>query len=100
MKVAYETLSEAINALKQEGFTYDYNLQDKGILNSQKKSHIPASDLTVVCVYRFEGNTNPDDNAMLYAIETARGEKGLLLDAYGVYAGEISREMLDKLKIH
>lgn len=69
MKVAYETLSEAINALKQEGFTYDYNLQDKGILNSQKKSHIPASDLTVVCVYRFEGNTNPDDNAILYAIE-------------------------------
>lgn len=37
MKVAYETLSEAINALKQEGFTYDYNLQDKGILNSQKR---------------------------------------------------------------
>lgn len=51
-------------------------------------------------MYRFEGNTNPDDNAILYAIETARGEKGLLLDAYGVYAGEISREMLDKLKIH
>lgn len=39
MKVAYETLSEAINALKQEGFTYDYNLQDKGILNSQKESY-------------------------------------------------------------
>lgn len=37
MKVAYETLSEAINALKQEGFTYDYNLQDKGILIVKKR---------------------------------------------------------------
>ena len=96
MKNAYDTLSEAIEALKEEGFTEDYNLHDKGVHNQRKNSHIPAGDLNVLKVYRFEGNTNPDDNTVLYAIETAKGEKGLLLDAYGVYAGNVSKEMLDK----
>lgn len=100
MKNAYETLSEAIDELKKEGFTQDYNLQDRGVKNRQKDSHIPAEDLNVLMMYRFEGSTNPDDNAVLYAIETAKGERGLLLDAYGVYSGNISREMMDKLRIH
>ncbi|MBC9797383.1 phosphoribosylpyrophosphate synthetase [Sinomicrobium weinanense] len=100
MKNAYDTLSEAIDELKKEGFTQDYNLQDKGVKNRQKDSHIPAEDLNVLMMYRFEGSTNPDDNSVLYAIETAKGEKGLLLDAYGVYSGNISREMMDKLRIH
>ncbi|UGU16955.1 phosphoribosylpyrophosphate synthetase [Sinomicrobium kalidii] len=100
MKNAYETLSEAIEELKKEGFTQDYNLQDKGVKNKEKNSHIPAEDLNVLQMYRFEGNTNPDDNSVLYAIETAKGERGLLLDAYGVYSGNISREMMDKLRIH
>lgn len=100
MKNAYETLSEAIDELKKEGFTQDYNLQDRGVKNRQKDSHIPAEDLNVLMMYRFEGSTNPDDNSVLYAIETAKGERGLLLDAYGVYSGNISREMMDKLRIH
>jgi hypothetical protein len=37
----------------------------------------------VIAYYRFEGASNPDDNVVLYVIETSRGEKGLLLDAYG-----------------
>ncbi|RNL95056.1 phosphoribosylpyrophosphate synthetase [Sinomicrobium pectinilyticum] len=100
MKNAYDTLSQAIAELKEEGFTQDYNLRDKGVHNTQKSSHIPAEDLNVLKIYRFEGKSNPDDNAVLYAIETAKGERGLLLDAYGVYSGNISKEMMDKLRIH
>ncbi|MGS2741948.1 phosphoribosylpyrophosphate synthetase [Sinomicrobium sp. M5D2P17] len=99
MKNAYDTLSEAISELKEEGFTHDYNLWDKGVHNRQKSSHIPVEDLNVLKVYRFEGSSNPDDNAVLYVIETARGEKGLLVDAYGVYSGNVSKEMMDKLRI-
>ena len=35
--------------------------------------------------YRFEGESDPDDNAILYIIETNDGTKGTLVDAYGVY---------------
>jgi hypothetical protein len=43
--------------------------------------------------------SNPGDNTILYVIETTSGEKGLLVDAYGMYSGNVSREMIEKLKI-
>jgi hypothetical protein len=53
----------------------------------------------VVRYYRFEGMTDPADNTVLYVIETSSGEKGLLVDAYGVYAGNVPKEMVEKLQI-
>jgi len=100
MEKSYTSLSEAINSLKDEGFTEDFNLCDSGVENKAKKNIHKAVDLNVVKYYRFEGQTNPDDSTILYAIETSTGEKGLLVDAYGVYAGNVSREMIEKLKLH
>ncbi|MEB8329723.1 phosphoribosylpyrophosphate synthetase [Flavobacteriaceae bacterium KMM 6897] len=99
MERSYTSLSEAINALQQEGYTEDFNLCDAGIENKHKKIIHPASELNVVKYYRFEGDSNPDDNTVLYVIETSRGEKGLLLDAYGAYSGNVSNEMIHKLKM-
>jgi hypothetical protein len=51
--------------------------------------------------YRFEGMTDPADSAVIYAISSLMGNlKGVIIDAYGVYAENISPELLDKLKIH
>lgn len=99
MDRSYTSLSEAISALQQEGYTEDFNLCDAGIENKHKKIIHPASELNVVKYYRFEGDSNPDDNTVLYVIETSRGEKGLLLDAYGAYSGNVSNEMIHKLKM-
>ncbi|ASV29123.1 phosphoribosylpyrophosphate synthetase [Maribacter cobaltidurans] len=99
MEKSYISLTEAINSLKDEGFTEDFNLCDAGVENKAKKKIHKAVDLNVVKYYRFEGQTNPDDSTILYAIETNTGEKGLLVDAYGVYAGNVSREMIEKLKL-
>lgn len=100
MRNYYDTLSEAIEDLRKYGFTEDFNLCSIGLENKSKKYTCPAGDLAVLKFYRFEGLTNPDDNAVLYAIETAGGDKGLLVDAYGAYSGEIPTEMLQKLKMH
>lgn len=99
MERSYTSISVAITALQQEGYIEDFNLCDAGIENKNRKKIHPASDLNVVAHYRFEGASNPDDNMVLYVIETSRGEKGLLLDAYGAYSGNVSDEMMHKLKI-
>lgn len=99
MDRSYTSLSVAIQALQQEGYTEDFNLCDAGVENKNKKKIHPAMELNVVAYYRFEGESNPADNMILYVIETTRGEKGLLLDAYGAYSGNVSDEMLQKLKI-
>ncbi|UOB19464.1 phosphoribosylpyrophosphate synthetase [Abyssalbus ytuae] len=100
MRESYTTLTEAISDLQQHGYTEDFNLCEAGVENKAKKTIHNAVDLNVVKHYRFEGFTNPADNMVLYVIETTSGEKGLLVDAYGAYSGNISHEMIEKLRMH
>jgi hypothetical protein len=100
MENSYSSLSVAIQALQAEGFTEDFNLCHAGVENKSRKTIHPPSELDVIRYYRFEGMSNPDDNTVLYVITTASGEKGLLVDAYGAYAGNIPNELLEKLIIH
>lgn len=99
MNNSYTSLSDAITNLQEEGFTEDFNLCEAGVENKHKKQIHAAADLNVIKYYRFEGMSNPDDNTVLYVIETGTGEKGLLVDAYGAYSGNVPKEMIDKLKI-
>lgn len=99
MDNSYTSLSVAIKALQEEGYTEDFNLCDAGVENKNKKHILAATELDVVKFYRFEGMSNPDDNTILYVIITSSGDKGLLVDAYGMYSGNVSKEMIEKLRI-
>jgi len=100
MQESFTTVSEAIEDLKKKGYTEDFNLCDTGVENKSKKKIHSADELNVVKFYRFEGFSNPEDNMVLYVIETNTGEKGVLLDAYGAYSGSISDDMLRKLNMN
>ncbi len=95
---AYDTLSQALADLQQRGYTEDFNLLEDGVECKAQQSTFTPECFNVVEVYRFEGMTDPDDNAVLYAIETDTGLRGTLVDAYGTYAEALSPEMLAKLK--
>ena len=93
----YDTVSNAIEALRKRGFTVDFNLEDKYLISSQGKVHV--DDFSIVDVYRYEGNTDPSDEAAVYAIESTSGVKGILVTGYGPSADALSTAMLEKLKI-
>ena len=96
----YGTLSQAINKLKlEEGYEHDFNLLDEEIELKAKKETFGVEDFDVDKVLRFEGMSNPDDNAILYAITTSKGDKGVLVDGYGVSSGQVSKEMIKKLDL-
>ena len=95
-----DTLVETLEDLKEQGFTYDFNLtahsleihKDDGICLT-----LSPEDFDIVQVYRFEGMTDPGDMSILYAIESKDGLKGTLVSSYGVYADAMSSEMISKL---
>ncbi|SDG98096.1 phosphoribosylpyrophosphate synthetase [Psychroflexus sediminis] len=94
-----DTLSETMNALRNEGYVDDLNVLDDQIENKTKKKKYPIDDFEVDHYFRFEGVSNPADNSILYAITTSDGHKGMLVDGYGKSGGQISDKMLNKLQI-
>lgn len=96
---AFDTLSEAIFSLKNQGYTNDFNLHPEWIECPPLKVRLTPEEFHVDQVHRFEGMTNPDDSAILFAVSSTSGLKGLLVDAYGPYADSLSPIMVKKLTI-
>lgn len=96
---SFDTLSEAIAALKRRGYIHDFNLHPEWIECQPLQLVLGPSEFHVDEVHRFEGMTNPDDSTVLYAVSSPTGAKGLLVDAYGAYAASLSQLMIDKLRI-
>ncbi len=94
----YDTLSEAINDLQASEYPYDFNLKPECLECASLNIEIHPEDFKVDKTYRFEGMSSTDDNSVLYAISSKNGIKGLLVDAYGVYAENISEAMRKKLR--
>ncbi|MDA9555001.1 phosphoribosylpyrophosphate synthetase [Pelobium sp.] len=95
----YETLSEAMNALKAKGFTYEFDVKETSLYHDNINISYKPHQLKVVEIHRFEGNTNPDDSSILYAIICDDGNKGLLIDAYGMYADTEKTNFMKAIEI-
>jgi hypothetical protein len=95
----YGTPSEATNDLRLRGYTEDLNLHPDHIHCQSMNLQLHPEDFTIDEFYRFEGMSNTDDNSIVFAISSKNGIKGVLVDAYGVYAESLSEAMIQKLKI-
>jgi hypothetical protein len=98
-KKSFETLSQAMNALKQKGFNHEFDFKNSNLYNHFNQAEFTANQLKIVEVHRFEGSTNPSDSSILFAIICDDGSKGLLVDAYGMYADADKTEFMSKVEI-
>lgn len=97
---SYATLTEALDDLRRRGYTEDFDLRPTCIECAAMQLELHPDEFEIMEVYRFEGASNPDDSAVVYAIAGKDGLKGVAVDAYGVYADPFSTEMLAKIRIH
>ena len=95
----YDTVAEAVNGLKQRGYTIDFNLEADNICCTKTPLKLAPSDFEITEFYRFEGNSDPADEAVVYAIESRTGDKGLLVTGFGISAEGIGEEMVEKLTV-
>ncbi len=94
---SYDTVSEATDKLKKRGYTEDFNLHENCLICHDKKYN--ADDFEIKEVHRFEGETDPADEAVVYAIESNDGMKGVLVNAYGYASDTMSDDIARKLKL-
>lgn len=95
----YTSLSEATNDLKKRGYTEDLNTEAVCIQCPSRNLRLYPEDFMIDEFYRFEGMSNPSDNSIVYAISSKDAIKGVLVDAYGVYAENLNDKMIKKLRI-
>lgn len=98
---SYVTLSETMNDLRGQGYTEDFNLRQNCLECGKIMLSLSADDFKVDQFFRFEGETDPSDESILYAISSERfGIKGLLVNGYGIYSESLTDDMVARLKTH
>jgi hypothetical protein len=90
---------EAIEELKKRGFTANFEFLNQEFRDVDSGRTFKADELTIVEHYRFEGASDPDDMSVLYAIESDDGLKGIVADAFGLYANPDLGGFLENVKI-
>lgn len=84
--VAMNTLSQILEKLRLKGKDNELKISDHGKMQSQAGKIYKPEDLTIVKTYRFEGDSDPADNSVLYLVEDQDKTIGYILDAYGIYS--------------
>ncbi|MFS8616604.1 MAG: phosphoribosylpyrophosphate synthetase [Solitalea sp.] len=92
------TVTEVLNHLKAEGYTTDFNLQDNCLTCHGNALQLRPDDFFVDKHYRFEGASDPGDEAIVYAISSPRHQlKGVLVNGYGLSSDERNHEIVSAL---
>jgi len=86
------TLSQQIGEAVASGYSKNFQVGTQSMYIEGSQKCYKPEQVKIANFYRFEGYNDPQDSSILYLIETEDGNKGTLVDAYGVYADEeISR---------
>lgn len=88
----YATVSKALEELNDKGFTTDFNLDEERIIND-------CNNFEIEHIYRYEGETDPGDEATVYGIKHKDGEKGVFVAGYGAYSEKSAAKMLEDMSI-
>jgi len=94
-----ETLKHVVEELGRRGYTEQFRAVDGGLEAVGSGQRFGPEDLTICGYYRFEGTSDPDDMAIAYAIETRSGVRGIVVDAFGVYADPTTAAALKNVPI-
>jgi hypothetical protein len=93
-----DTLSGQINILRSAGYTEDFNLKEDCLECMSGDYKLMHDEFNVDEVFRFEGDSDPADEAILYAISSDHLPlKGILVNGYGIYSDKITDRMVQKL---
>lgn len=96
----YDTLSQAVNDLIARGYTDDLTLHDECVVCNGRDSSLKPDEFSIDEFHRFEGDSNPSDESIVYAISSEKhGVKGVLVNAFGPRASSLNQAMVKKLSI-
>lgn len=84
-----DTMSTVLKHLKQKNQDNEFTVAEDGqvlLLGKQYQQH----EIRLIKTYRFEGDSDPDEEAIIYLIEAFDGVVGYSIDTYGIYTSHLT----------
>ena len=98
------TLSQVMLVMTKRGITKEFRMNEACEMKYEDSEKIyKPEDLTIIKSYRFEGDSNPDDSAVLYILRDKEGNLGMIIDSYGAesnYPGDEFDTFLRDIPVH
>ena len=96
-----KTLSEVMALLSSQGYTEDYNLLQLRGSRDNQSNEIDFANLVIDKIYRFSGQNDAADEAILYSISNLKnGIKGIFVNGYGIYTDEDATTIIEKISLN
>lgn len=98
---SYDTVTQAVDGLRKRGYLIDFNIAFDKLICVDSNICLLPDEFEIVESYRFEGDSNPSDEDVVYAVESKDGTiKGIITSAFGIYADPVSNNIIQKLAMH
>jgi hypothetical protein len=91
-----KTLTTCLQRAVKDGYTENFTVTKQGLCAADNCTYSPE-DVQVVDFFRFEGESDPADNTILYIIE-CKGKKGTIVDAYGHYSDGLVSSFMTRVQ--
>src|SRR5689334_17447420 len=92
-----DTISTVLNHLKLKGQDNEFAINKHGMVTLRGKVYF-RNEIKIIKTYRFEGESDPDEGAIIYIIKTYDGHIGYSLDAYGMYTNHLDDGFTDLIQ--
>ena len=92
------TLSGTLADLGRQGFTHHFQVVGHRVRTLDGGGTFDPDQVLIREWHRFEGVSDPDDMAIVYALESVNGTRGTLVDAFGVYSDPAISAFMEKVR--
>ena len=92
------SMVSVLSKLTKSGYTTQFKPGKKGLCSMTTNKNFKPGDIKIEHFYRFEGESDPADSSIVYAIETSSGEKGTLIDSYGAQSDPLLESFIKEVQ--
>ncbi|HMQ68789.1 MAG TPA: phosphoribosylpyrophosphate synthetase [Ignavibacteria bacterium] len=93
------TLRETIERFRSKQFIYDFYVKDNLLQCNETNEKFKAADIAIDKTVRYEGESDPGDMSIIFAITAKSGTMGILIDAFGAYSDSRISEFIKKVPL-
>ena len=94
-----ETMVDALRRFGRRGYTDDFQARPEGLRSLATGAVFPPEELVVEDVARFEGASDPDDEATIFALRSENGEtRGTYTVTFGTNMDALDAVMVPRLR--